>query len=115
MKREVLVITVHVRIGLAPRLWRLKAHTLWKWTGGLYHLVLGVEHLGHVALQLVSLGLHVLNGEGDDCSAHLHRHRVMRLEPQPALEQDDRTKLGGVVLDVEAILLALDDGMAPAH
>lgn len=48
--------------------------------------VLGVKNLGDVALQLLLLGLDVLDGEGDDCSAYLDSHGVMSLESQLVLE-----------------------------
>ena len=40
---------------------------------------------------------------------------MLSLEPELVLKENDGTKLTGIVLYVEAILLALDDGMAPAH
>ena len=105
MQREILIVSVHVRcIGIRKRLVQRN--------GSLNRLILGVEHLGHIALQLVALRLHVLNCEADDRTTDLDGHGVLRLQSQFFLEEDDRAELGGVVLDVEAVLLALDDGVA---
>jgi hypothetical protein len=40
---------------------------------------------------------------------------MMSLKSELVLEKNDGSKLGGVVLDVESILLALDDRMASAN
>lgn len=40
---------------------------------------------------------------------------MVSLQSELFLEQNDGAKLGGVVLDVEAVLLALDDCVAPTH
>ena len=40
---------------------------------------------------------------------------MVSLKSQLILEQDNSTELGSVVFDVEPILLAFDDSMAPAH
>ena len=107
VQRVVLVVSVHVRVvplgDLVYRNWPL------------YRLVLLVKHLRHVALQFVSLRLHILDCEADDCAADLHGHGVLGLESQLLLEQNDGAELGGVVLDVEPVMLALDDGVTPTH
>lgn len=38
---------------------------------------------------------------------------MLSLESQLVFQKDDRAELGGVVFDVEAVLLTLDDSMAP--
>ena len=106
MKWEILVVTIHVGgVGLWDGL--IECHR------ALDCFVLGVKHLRHITLELIPLGLDVLDGEADDCAADLHSHGVLRLQTQLLLQQDDRAELRRVVLDVEAVLLALDDGVTP--
>lgn len=57
----------------------------------------------------------VLDGETDDSSSHLHGHGVVGLQSELILKEDDGSELGGVILDVETILLAFDDRVASAH
>jgi hypothetical protein len=40
---------------------------------------------------------------------------VLRLEPQLVLEKDNRTELRGIVLNIEPILFALDNGVTSAN
>jgi hypothetical protein len=79
---------------------------------GFETLVFGIEYFVDVALQLLFFGLHVLYGERDDRSTNLYCHGVKSLQPHLLFEQNDGTELRGVVLNVEAIFFALDDGMA---
>jgi len=79
MKREVLVVAIHVGgVGV----WDDFIDGNWALDG----FVLLVEHLGNIALELVALRLHVLDRETDDCATHLHCHRVLRLQPQLLLQ-----------------------------
>ena len=108
MQWEVLVVTIHIGgVGIGKSL----IQSNWSLDG----LVLRVEHLRHITLQLVALRLHILDREADHCASNLNRHRVLCLEPQLLFQQDDGSKLGGVVLDIEAILLALYDGVTSTH
>lgn len=82
---------------------------------GLLRLVLLLEHLRNLVLKLVLLGLHVLDCERYHGATDLDRHGVVGLQSQLVLEQDDGAELGGVVLNVEAVALALNDGVAATH
>ena len=79
VKREVLVVAIHVG-GVGVR------DDLIDGDRALDGLVLLVEHLRNVALELVTLRLHVLDREADDCAADLHCHGVLRLQPQLLLQ-----------------------------
>jgi hypothetical protein len=108
MKREVLVVAIHVGcIGI----W----YDLINCDGTLDCFVLLIEDLGNIALELVTLRLHIFDGEANDCAAYLHCHRVLRLQPQLLLQQDDCSELGSIVLNVEAVMLALDDSVTATH
>lgn len=104
MKWEVLVVTIHVG-GIGIR------DGLVEGARCLDCFILGVKYLGHVTLQLVSLGLNVFYGEADDCASYLDGHSVLSLQPKLLLQENNCTELGRVVLDVETILLAFDDSV----
>ena len=59
--------------------------------------------------------MHILDGERDHSSAHLHGHGVVSLQSQLVLEQDNRAELGGIVFNVETILLTFDDGVTSGY
>ena len=54
--------------------------------GGLDRLHLRVQNLADVALELVALGLDILDREADDGASHLYGHRVLRLEAELVLQ-----------------------------
>jgi hypothetical protein len=87
----------------------------WETLHGPHSLVLGVKNLWDVGLELFFLGLHILDGEWDDSSAHLYSHSMMSLESQLILEQNDGAELGGIVFNVETILLAFNDGVTSTY
>lgn len=98
--------SLHHGIELLLRAW------LWKdRTDGFDCLILGVEDFSDLTPQLVSFGLDILDGERNDSSSNLDSHCVLRLQSQLVLEQDDGSELGGVILNIETILLALDDSV----
>ena len=106
MEREILVVTIHV-CGICIRKGLVEGH----WS--LDSLVLGVQHLGDITLELVSLRLNIFDGETYHCAPDLDCHCVLGLESELLLEKDDCSKLGGVIFYIEAILFALDDCVTP--
>jgi len=78
-------------------------------------LVLGIEHFGNIALKLFFFRLDILDGERDNSSTNLDCHGMMSLESQLVFKQDDCTKLGCIVLNVEPILFTLDNCVTSAH
>lgn len=108
MKREVLVVAIHVGgVGIGNNF----IDGDWAFDG----FVLLVKHLRNIALQLVTLRLHVLDRETDHRAAYLHCHSVLGLQPKLLLQQDDGAELGSIVLNVKTIMFALDDSVTAAN
>lgn len=108
MKREVLVVPIQVggvRIGKG----------LVEGTWSLYRFILGVQYLWDITLQFVTLRLYVLDGETYHRTANLDSHSMLSLKPELVFKKDDSTELWGIVLNVEAVLLAFDDSMAATN
>ena len=108
MKREVLVVAIHVGgVGVWDNLidgnWALDC------------FVLLIEDLGNIALEFVALRLHIFDGEADHCASDLYCHCVLRLQPQLLFQQDDRAELRSVVLNIEAVMLAFDVGVTATN
>jgi hypothetical protein len=87
---------------------------LWRWLV-LQCLVFGIKHLGDVAFEFLLFGLDELDGEGYDSSADLDGHGVGGFKSKFVFQQNDRTKLRSIIFNIEAIRLALDDGMTSAY
>lgn len=108
MKREVLVVAIHVGgVGV----WDDFIDGDW----ALDCFVLLIEDLGNIALELVALRLHIFDGEADHCASDLYCHRVLRLQSKLLFQQDDGAELGSVVLNIESIMLAFDDSVTATN
>ena len=108
MKREVLVVAIHIG-GIGIR------NDFIDGDRTLDCFVLLVQNLRDITLEFVSFRLHILDGETDDCATNLHCHCVLRLQPQFLLQKDDRSELRSIVLNVETIMLALDYSVTAAN
>ena len=107
MKWIVLIVSVHIcSVGIRDTL---------RWQRSLDSLTLLIKNLGDITLEFVTLWLHVLDGEADDCSANLHRHCMLSFQPKLLFQQDDGSKLWRVVFDVKAIVLTFNDCVTSAH
>ena len=108
MKREVLVVAIHVGcVGI----W----YDLINCDRTLDCFVLLIEDLGNITLELVTLRLHIFDCEANNCTSNLHCHCVLSLQPQFLLQKDDGSEFGSIVLNVEAVMLTFDDSVTATH
>lgn len=108
MQWEVLVISIHiccisVRQSLVQSNWALDS------------FIFRIKDFGDIALQLVSLRLNIFYGEAYDCATNLNCHSMLGFESKLVLEQNNGSKFGGVIFNIEAILLALYNCMTSTH
>lgn len=73
-----------------------------------------VQQRFNLSLELLA-SVKFLNRETDNSTPHLHCHGVVFGQAHLVFEQNDRSKLAQVVLDVKSIFLAFDDCVAPRY
>jgi hypothetical protein len=59
-----------------------------------------------------TLALNLFHSERDDCAANLQGISVELLQREGVLEEDQRSKLRTIILNVDAIRLIFDDSVA---